>query len=100
VVFINGREGFCVDLSGHPLTMKYGIITYGDLIYHSSLEWQGISAPADGTGNPIFASQLYQTTLNEPIAESRAWDIVGQTEGIDIPTQFATFDPATCFKPA
>jgi len=100
VAFINGRQAFCVDLSGHPLTMKYGIITYGDLLYHSSIEWQGIAAPADGSGNPIFASQLYQTNLNEPIAESRAWDIVGQAEMIDIPAQFATFDPSTCFKPA
>jgi hypothetical protein len=98
VVFINGREGFCVDLSSHPLTMKYGMISYGDLIYHSSIEWQGISAPATG-GDPIFASQLYQISLNAPIASSRAWDVVAQSQQIDLPPQFATFDPATCFKP-
>jgi hypothetical protein len=98
VVFINGREGFCVDLSGRPLTMKYGIVTFGDLLYHSALEWQNISAPAQN-GYPTFASQDYQVTLNTPIATSRAWDVLSQAQQIDIPAQFATFDPNTCVKP-
>ncbi len=99
VVFINGREGFCVDMSERPLTMQYGMITYGDLLYHSALEWQNFAAPADGSGTPYLASQLYQVTLNQPIATTRAWDAVAQSEKIPIPPQFATFDPATCFKP-
>jgi hypothetical protein len=99
VVFINGREGFCVHLSGRPLTMKYGMITYGDLLYHSALEWENIAAPTTD-GDPSSSSQLYQVTLNQPIATSRAWDLVSQSQMIPIPTQFATFNPATCFKPA
>jgi hypothetical protein len=98
VMFINGRQGFCVDLSSRPLTMKYGMLTYGDLLYHSSLEWQNIAAPMKD-GLPFRNSQLYHTTLNSPIATSRAWDVVAESQQIDIPSQFV-FDPATCFKPA
>jgi hypothetical protein len=98
VMFINGRQGFCVDLSSRPLTMKYGMLTYGDLLYHSALEWQGISAPQND-GLPIRASQLYQVTLNSPIATSRAWDVIAESQKIDIPSQFV-FDSSTCFKPA
>jgi hypothetical protein len=97
-MFINGRQGFCVDLSARPLTMNYGMLTYGDLLYHSALEWQGISAP-QSDGLPIRASQLYQVTLNSPIATSRAWDVIAEAQKIDIPSQFV-FDPSTCFKPA
>jgi hypothetical protein len=98
VMFINGRQGFCVDLSSRPLTMKYGMLTYGDLLYHSALEWEGIASPQTD-GLPIRASQLYQTVLNTPIATSRAWDVVAESEKIDIPSQFV-FDPSLCFKPA
>jgi len=86
----------CIDLSDRPLTMKYGMITYGDLIYHSSIEFQGITA---NNGSPMQASQLYQVVLNQPIATSRAWDVVGESDMVDIPSQYSTFNPATCFKP-
>ena len=96
VLFVNGRQGLCIDLSDRPLTMKYGMITYGDLIYHSSIEFQGITA---NNGSPMQASQLYQVVLNQPIATSRAWDVVGESDMVDIPSQYSTFNPATCFKP-
>ena len=98
VVFINGRQGFCVDMSDRPLTMKYGMITYGDLLYHSALEWEAI-AGLPSQGLPILASQLYHVVLDSPVASSRAWDAVMESDLIDIPTQFATFDPTKCFKP-
>jgi hypothetical protein len=98
VVFINGRQGFCVDMSDRPLTMKYGMLTYGDLLYHSALEWEGISAPQTN-GLPISASQLYQVQLNSPIASARVWDVISEAEKIDIPSQMV-FDASTCFKPA
>jgi hypothetical protein len=99
VAFINGRQAFCVDLSAHPLTMNYGMITYGDLLYHSALEWANIADP-NTDGVPTLASQEYQITLNSPIASSRAWDVIGESDEVDVPSQFATFDPGNCFKPA
>jgi hypothetical protein len=91
VVFVNGRQGFCVDLSFRPLTMNYGLVAYGDLIYHSALEWQEISNSS---------GQLYQHQLNAPQTSSRVWDAVGETELIDIPSQFDTFDPSLCQRPS
>jgi hypothetical protein len=91
VVFVNGRQGFCVDLSSRPLTMNYGLVAYGDLIYHSALEWQEVSNDS---------RPLYHHTLNAPQTSSRVWDAVGETEQIDIPSQFDTFDPSLCQKPA
>jgi hypothetical protein len=79
--------------------MNYGMITYGDLIYHSSLEWQTISAP-NTNGYPTYASQLYQIEMNAPIASARVWDVIGEAQLVDIPSQMATFNPAQCFKPA
>jgi len=91
VVFINGRQGFCVDLSSHPLTMKYGMVTYGDLIYHSALEWQEVSN---------VSGALYHHQMNAPIASSRIWDAIYEADQLDIPTQqLSTFDPTACFKP-
>ena len=92
VVFINGRQGFCVDLSDRPLTMNYGLVTYGDLLYHSALEWQEVS-------NANAA--LYHQTLNAPSATSRVWDAIYQSDGLArIPAQFNTFNAAACFRPA
>jgi hypothetical protein len=91
VVFINGRQGFCVDLSGHPLTMNYGLVTYGDLLYHSALEWQEVSN---------VNAALYHHQLNAPSASSRVWDAIYESDGFtDIPPEFATFNAAACFKP-
>jgi hypothetical protein len=95
VVFVNGRQGFCVDLSDIPLTMKSGMIGYGDLLYHSGLEWQELS---DGAVNQN--AQLYNQQLNEPIANTRVWDVVAHADLIDVPMQFATFDPTLCRKPS
>jgi len=92
VVFINGRQGFCVDMSARPLTMNYGLVTYGDLIYHSALEWQEVS-------NANAA--LYHHQLNAPSASSRVWDAIYESDGFtDIPPEFSTFNAAACFKPA
>jgi hypothetical protein len=95
VVFINGRQGFCVDLSDIPLTMNYAMIGYGDLLYHSAIEWQELS---DSAANKD--PQLYQYQLNTPIATSRIWDVVAHADMIDVPAQFATFDPTLCRKPS
>ena len=91
VVFINGRQGFCVDLSAHPLTMNYGLVTYGDLLYHSALEWQEVSN---------VNAALYHHQLNAPSASSRVWDAIYESDSFtDIPPEFATFNPAACFQP-
>ncbi|HEX4340361.1 MAG TPA: hypothetical protein VH062_30845 [Polyangiaceae bacterium] len=94
VVFINETQAFCVDMSGIPLTMKSAMIGYGDLLYHSSLEWQEVS-DSDTNKN----SQLYQYLLNTPIATNRLWDMIGHSDKNDIPAQFGSLDTSTCFKP-
>jgi hypothetical protein len=114
VVFVNGRQAFCVDMSSRPLAMKYGMVVYGDLLYHSAREQMDMS-PQSGlpggaqssdsvegnTYNYTFeGSSLYHVILNQPITSARAWDAIGQADNIDIPPQFATFDPSTCVAPS
>jgi hypothetical protein len=99
VFFVNGRQGFCADLTDRPLTMKYGMITYGDLLYHSAIEWEAL-ASRQSDGLPVRSAQLYHTLLNTPIATSRTWDVIGESEKVDIPAQFPTFDASLCRKPA
>ena len=79
-------------MSSHPLTMNYGMVSYGDLIYHSALEWQEVSN---------VNAALYQHQLNAPIASSRVWDAIYESDNFsNVPPQFATYDPTACFKPA
>jgi hypothetical protein len=98
VVFTNGRQALCADLSEHPLNMKYGLVSYGSLIYHSALEWQENerSVTAGALKNNLG---FYQYELNAPIIDSRVWDAIGESDMIDIPSQFSTFNPAYCIKP-
>jgi hypothetical protein len=88
----------CADLSDNPLTMKYGLVAYGSLIYHSGLEWQENERSV--TDGPLKNNTaLYHYQLNAPIVDSRAWDAIGESDMIDIPSQFSTFNPAYCIKP-
>jgi hypothetical protein len=89
LVFINGRQGICVNLKPRPLTMKYGLISYGNVLYHSSAEVSSLE-DQDATDS--------QYRLNTPIADTRAWDAIGHSERIDIPSQFVV-DESTCFAP-
>jgi hypothetical protein len=114
VVFVNGRQAFCVDMSSRPLTMQYGLVVYGDLLYHSAREQADMSPQAGlpngaqssdslegNTDNYTFeGSSLYHVILNQPITSTRAWDAIGQADNIDIPPQFATFDPSSCVAPS
>jgi len=91
VVFINGRQALCANLSSRPLTMKYGLIMYGNALYHTSAEQEEAE---------LFHAVDYQYRLNTPVADTRAWDAVGHSEMIDIPTNiFTTFDPSKCTTP-
>jgi len=114
VVFVNGRQAFCVDMSKRPLAMQYGMVVYGDLLYHSAREQADMSVQSGlsngaqssdslegNTYNYTFeGSSLYQVILNQPITSTRAWDAIGQADNIDIPPQFATFDPSLCVAPS
>jgi hypothetical protein len=114
VVFVNGRQAFCVDMSKRPLAMQYGMVVYGDLLYHSAREQadmsvqSGLSNGAQSSdsleGNTYSytfeGSSLYHVILNQPITSTRAWDAIGEADNIDIPPQFATFDPAACVAPS
>lgn len=91
IFYVNGRQAWCGDLSERPLTMKYGLIAYGNVLYHSGAE--NSEAYVGGTGG------AFHYIMNTPWADTRIWDVVAHSQKIDIPTQF-TFNPATCFKPA
>jgi hypothetical protein len=91
VVFINGRQALCANMTARPLTMKYGLIMYGNALYHTNAE----RLEAETTN-----SADYQYRLNAPLADTRVWDAIGHSQMIDIPTNiFTTFDPAQCTTP-
>jgi hypothetical protein len=91
IFYINGRQAWCADLSDRPLTMKYGLIAYGSVLYHSGAENSEAYSSSRGGS--------YHYIMNTPWADTRVWDVVGHSEKIDIPSQFK-FDPGACFKPA
>lgn len=91
IFYVNGRQAWCGDLSDRPLTMKYGLIAYGNVLYHSGAE--NSEAYVGGTGG------AFHYIMNTPWADTRIWDLVAHSQKIDIPTQFV-FNPAACFKPA
>lgn len=92
VVYVNSRQTFCVDLSTRPLSMQFATITYGDLIYHSSIEWQ------ENSDSVVSREpQLYHLLLNSPIAQTRSWDSIGHSDGVGLP---ANFDASLCRAPA
>ncbi|MES1192059.1 MAG: hypothetical protein ABUS47_13390 [Steroidobacter sp.] len=98
LVFVNGRQALCADLSDMPLSMNYGLVVYGSLIYHSALEWQENerSVTAGALKNN---TALYDYQLNAPIVDSRVWDAIGESDMIDVPSQFSTYNESYCIKP-
>jgi hypothetical protein len=92
VLFVEGQQVACVDLTARPLTMSYAMITYGDLIYHSSVEWQEVSDSVISR-----SPQMYQTVLNTPIGETRTWDFISHADGLALP---ANFDATLCRAPS
>ena len=98
VLFINGRQAFCADLSDHPLTMQYALPVYGNVLYHSTAD---IPTSYVGLENFIGAAGgSFNYVMNTPWTTTAIWDAIGQSEMIDIPPQFSTFDANACFKPA
>jgi hypothetical protein len=100
VVFINGRQGFCINLTQRPLTMNYGLIVYGQVLYHTDAEigeYYLPTRPIDKPYQPPYGS--FHLSMNTVAADSRAWDAVGHAEGLEIPAIF-NFDPSLCAPPA
>ena len=96
VLYINGRQAWCADLSDRPLTMRYGEIVYGSVLYHSSAESSSSYVGVEQYNGAVGGSFLY--IMNTPWSDTRVWDAVGQSEKIDIPPQFS-FNAGACFKP-
>jgi hypothetical protein len=96
ILYINGRQAFCSDLSDRPLTMNYAHIAYGDVLYHSSAENVTNYVGSEQFQGAVGGSFHY--IMNTPWADTRIWDAVGHSERINIPSQF-TFDAGACFKP-
>ena len=96
ILFINGRQAWCGDLGDRPLTMQYGLISYGDVLYHSSAETSAAYTGVESYQGAVGGSFHY--VMNTPWSDTRIWDAVGHSEKIDIPPQF-TFDAGACFKP-
>ncbi|MEO5559178.1 MAG: hypothetical protein ABIO49_05235 [Dokdonella sp.] len=97
VLYINGRQAWCGNLSDRPLAMNYGLITYGNVLYHSSAETSAAYTGVEG-GYEGAVGASFHYVMNTPWADTRIWDAVGHSEKIDIPPQF-TFDAGACFKP-
>jgi hypothetical protein len=98
VLFINGRQAFCADLSDHPLTMNYAMPVYGNVLYHSTAD-----IPTSYVGLENYAGAAggsFNYVMNTPWTTTGIWDAIGQSELIDIPPQFASFDANACIKPA
>jgi hypothetical protein len=96
IMFINGRQAWCGDLSDRPLTMQYGKIAYGSVLYHSSAETSAAYVGVESYQGAVGGSFHY--IMNTPWADTRVWDAAGESEKIDIPSQFV-FDAGACFKP-
>lgn len=99
VVFVNGRQGLCVNMSTRPLAMNFGHIVYGQVLYHSDAEVGEYYVPRRAAAN-IFQPPigLFHYSLNTPSADHRAWDAVGHTEEIAIPALF-NFNDKLCKNP-
>jgi hypothetical protein len=99
VLFINGRQAHCWDLTQRPLTMEVGQIVYGQVLYHSDAEVAEHFYPrrtAETPWRPPMASFHY--SLNTVAADHRAWDAVGYAEKLLIP-EFFNFNAALCKQP-
>lgn len=100
ILFINGRQAWCADLSDRNLEMKYGLIAYGNVLYHSAAETREAYLSTFGGSGPAFGAVGGSThyVMNTPWSDTRVWDAVGHSEKIAIPSQLS-FDAGACFKP-
>jgi hypothetical protein len=99
VVFVNGRQALCANMSARPLAMNFGHIVYGQVLYHSDAEVGEYYVPRRSAANiyqPPYG--LFHYTMNTPSADHRAWDAVGHTEKIAIPALF-NFNEKLCKTP-
>ncbi len=98
-IFVNGRQGACINLAARPLAMNFGLIVYGQVLYHSDAEYGEYYVPERPANNPYQAPYgSFHLSMNTVAADSRAWDAIGHTEKIAIPPLF-NFDPALCRAP-
>jgi hypothetical protein len=99
VLFINGRQAACWDLTTRPLAMDYGLIVYGQVLYHSDAEYDEYHVPGRTASNPYQSPRgLFHYSMNTVAADTRAWDAVGHAEKIDIPPLF-NFQSNLCKRP-
>ena len=49
IFYVKGRQAWCSDLSTRPLTMKYGLIVYGSVLYHTGAEVFQYNSGSGGT---------------------------------------------------
>jgi hypothetical protein len=99
VIFVNGRQAACIDLTPRPLTMNFGLIVYGQVLYHTDAEYGEYYIPKVPDDNPYVAPRgLFHLSMNAVAADTRTWDAVGHTEKIGIPPLF-NFDAALCKRP-
>ncbi len=100
IFYVNGRQAWCADLSDRNLQMKYGLIAYGNVLYHSAAETREAYLSTFGGSGPTFGAVGGSThyIMNTPWADTRVWDAVGHSEKIGIPSQLS-FDASACFKP-
>jgi hypothetical protein len=99
VLFVNGRQAHCWDMSGTPLTMNVGQIVYGQVLYHTDAEVNEQFFPQRIPSEPYRAAAgSFHYSLNTVAADHRAWDAIGHSEKLAIPALF-NFDAGLCKLP-
>jgi hypothetical protein len=90
VIFVNGEQRLCSDLSALPLTMAEGALGFWQVLYHSSAEFSEMRQPFDWANVLTGSSHVLN---NIPFIDDRVWDNVGFRENVTLP---GVFDAARC----
>jgi hypothetical protein len=85
VIYVEGQQRLCGDLSKSPLTMQDGALGFWHVLYHTSAEFTEIRNGQDGS-NP--ATGQHHILHNSPFADARSWDNVGFRENVALPSNF------------
>ncbi len=86
VMYVNGQQRLCNDFAGAPLSMAEGVVGFGQVLYHSTAERQGLGM-LKMTGMRYYMEDT-------PYVDYRAWDNVGVDEHVTP----AKVDESVCYK--
>jgi hypothetical protein len=90
VVYVNGENRLCANLTSSPLTMAEGALGFWHILYHTSAEFEEIRQHG---GSAVPQTGQHHVMHNTPFADERTWDNVGFQENVGLP---AGFDEGRC----